>query len=224
MFHNIYVAIRYAVIAFIFFTFAATGSFAEITGSKHDFSLQSWSDGQLCKVCHTPHNANQSVSSAPLWNHELSSETNYTLYNSDSMNQHTVQPKGISKLCLSCHDGTVAVDSFGGKTGSMKILPGEPGYIGTDLSDDHPVSIIWNHQTIIPYEFDEQCLYCHDYIGEDPEKFRLPFYTYDGGTTYNVECSSCHDPHNKGDGTQGPDYMLRTKNTRSFLCTQCHKR
>lgn len=215
---------RCLVAAIVFLTIAVTCAFGEILGSKHDFSAHGWSKGQVCLVCHTPHNANQGVSSAPLWNHKITGETNFTLYDSESMDQVTGQPKGISRLCLSCHDGTVALDSIGSKIGTTKILPGQQGYIGTDLSDDHPISITWTHQTIIPYEYDEQCFYCHDSIGENPEKFRLPFYSYDGGVNYNVECSSCHDPHNKGDGTQGPDYMLRTKIGNSFLCTQCHKR
>ena len=204
--------------------FNSSGAVADIVGSKHDFSAMGWSEGQICLVCHTPHNANQAVTSAPLWNHKVTEVTNYTLYDSDSMVQEPGQPMGISKLCLSCHDGTVALDSIGAITGSTKILPGQPGYIGTDLSDDHPVSVKWTHQTIVPFSFSEQCTYCHDNIGEDPEKYRMPFYTYDGGVTYNVECSSCHDPHDNGDGTQGPDYMLRTKIENSFLCTQCHAR
>ncbi len=204
-----------------------SNSNGEIRGSKHDFSTQGWSEGQLCIVCHTPHNADQSVSEAPLWNHENSTEDSYDLYVSGTMNEQTVQPLGISKLCLSCHDGTVAVDSFGDNPGGIEtILPGEDAYIGTDLSDDHPISITWTHQTIVPFTVDSRCTYCHDNIHtqEDPSKYRMPFYSYDGGVTYKVECSSCHDPHNKGDGSQGPDYMLRTTIEGSFLCIQCHKR
>ena len=220
------VKIRIVALAVAVMTMTATCAVADIVGSKHDFSAMGWSEGQVCLVCHTPHNANQTVATAPLWNHKITEVTNYTLYDSDSMNQTPGQPGGISKLCLSCHDGTVALDSIGTTTGSTKVLPGQPGYIGTDLSDDHPVSVTWDHQTIWPFWTSPKCFACHDFFAGDgnPEKFRVPFYTYDGGSTYKVECSSCHDPHNNGDGTQGPDYMLRTKIDDSYLCLLCHNR
>jgi len=49
------------------------------------------------------------------------------------------QPDGVSKLCLSCHDGTVALDSYGGVNGST-IITGS-ALLGTDLSTSHPISM-----------------------------------------------------------------------------------
>lgn len=206
---------------FLFYLlFSSTAVWADITGSAHDFSSEAWSGGQICLPCHTPHNADQTVSKAPLWNHELTQAT-YTLYDSPTMNETTVQPLGISKLCLSCHDGTVALDSFGNASGSEYIAGN--ANIGTDLSNDHPISITWTHQTIVPFGISAQCTYCHEHIHiqEDPEKYPLPFYTYDSGNTYKVECSTCHDPHNN----RAPgDHMLRKTNLQSQLCLGCHNR
>ena len=202
--------ILFAIFILAFFTPVVL---AEIAGSKHDFSSQGWSGGNICIVCHTPHNAMQLVNvPAPLWNHELST-ANYTLYASPTMDETTIQPLGISKLCLSCHDGTVALDSFGGDFGGSFIS--EEKDLGTDLSDDHPISITWTHQTI-----DNGCMPCHDNIGEDPAKFPLPFYKYSGGPA-KVECSTCHDPHdNRADGPN----MLRWTNEDSELCLTCHSK
>ena len=102
-----------------------TGS-AQITGSAHDFSTQTWNTtGEICIVCHTPHNA-VTLPDAPLWNHQLSAIANYTLYDntvSGTFNATTGQPNGASKLCLSCHDGTIALDNFGiVTTGTNYIL------------------------------------------------------------------------------------------------------
>ena len=62
-----------------------------------------------CTYCHVPHSANGNM--APLWNQTLSTST-YTTYTSTTyVNKNNQQmPLGSdSGLCLSCHDGTVAV-------------------------------------------------------------------------------------------------------------------
>ncbi len=188
---------------------------AQITGSSHDFSAESWSGGKICIVCHTPHNANENILQAPLWNHAVSNAT-YTLYDSPTMDTQVPQPFGRSKLCLSCHDGTVAVDQFGDNAGGTAFVTGDAN-LTTDLSNDHPVSLTWSHQTVGKIS-GNGCNKCHVNIGEDPEKYPLPFYTYDGGTTYKLECSSCHDPHNGS----GINKMLRMSNANSAICTTCH--
>ncbi|MFQ6108814.1 MAG: cytochrome C, partial [Candidatus Aminicenantales bacterium] len=101
-----------------------TVALAQISGTAHDFSGDTWNtSGEICIVCHTPHNADTSVSAAPLWNHDVTTAT-YTLYSSSTLDATLGQPGDISKLCLSCHDGTVAIDSFGGATGSNFISGG----------------------------------------------------------------------------------------------------
>ena len=96
---------------------ASLASAGTIVGSAHDFSGQGWSGGQICVPCHTPHKANITVADAPLWNHALTAAT-FTLYSSPTLNATLTQPGGGSKLCFSCHDGTVAINSFGGTTDS----------------------------------------------------------------------------------------------------------
>jgi hypothetical protein len=112
---------------------------AQITGSAHDFSGQGWGTIEICQPCHTPHNASIALP-VVLWNHEVTAAT-YTLYTSPTMNATTGQPDGVSRACLSCHDGTVALDSFGGATGTNFI--GGDANFGTDLSNDHPVSFAY---------------------------------------------------------------------------------
>ncbi len=178
-----------------------------ISGSAHDFSSQSWST-EICLPCHTPHNADTTVADAPLWNHDLTTAT-FTLYSSPTMNVPVNQPSGVSKLCLSCHDGTVALDSFGGNAGSTFI--GSDYDLTTDLSDDHPISIDWIHQTELPTS--EVCLQCH-FIGGNSTFSILPF--FDG----KVECASCHDVHNTNTAVDTP--LLRLPLTGSEICLHCH--
>ncbi|MBN1224861.1 MAG: cytochrome C [Candidatus Aminicenantes bacterium] len=182
-----------------------SGAFGQISGSAHDFSSQSWSN-EICLPCHTPHNANSTVQGAPLWNHEVTSAT-FTPYTSPTMDVEAGQPQGVSKLCLSCHDGTVAVDSFGGNSGST-FINGEFN-LATDLSDDHPISIDWEHQTAPPAG---SCGKCHFVHGGQITKPFLPF--FDG----KIECASCHDAHNTYNLTK----LLRLPLEGSELCFYCH--
>ena len=177
--------------------------FADITGSAHDFSSHSWSGGETCIVCHTPHNADQTIVASPLWNHQVTSSV-YELYSSATMDATMGQPAGVSRLCLSCHDGTVATDSYGGTEGTAFITGS--ANVGTDLSGNHPVGITWSHQTV------EGCgTQCHD-LSNGTFTYEVAF--YDG----KVECASCHDPHNN---TVEP-HMLRVTLAGSELCLYCH--
>lgn len=178
-----------------------------ISGSAHDFSNTGWSGGEICVACHAPHN-NIEVDDAPLWNHEVS-EATYELYTSPTFDAYDIsQPGGVTKLCLSCHDGTVAIDSFGGEEGSIHI--GESRNLGTDLSDDHPVSFTY-----------DSALALEDGGLHDPASTTSGL----GGTIEadmlfagKMECASCHDVHNKYELSR----LLKIDNSGSALCLTCH--
>ena len=107
---------------------------ANMAGTKHDFSTTSWAGGEICLPCHTPHGGNKLVAAdAPLWNHAITTAT-YTPYSTAWMNSVSDQPDGVSKLCLSCHDGTVALDSYSRMTGTTTI-----GTVRTDRRSSHPI-------------------------------------------------------------------------------------
>ncbi len=198
----------------IFFLIIMSGplALAEITGSKHDFSDKGWSGQRICKVCHTPHNANTAEDGAPLWNHAVTTQTfipfsSPTIDPDDPPWQYTPgQPTGNSKLCLSCHDGITAIDSFGGNTGGETITT--TANLGTNLLDDHPVSMDWNHQTIDWPNCTNSCHFIHGQITID-----LPMFDR------KIQCATCHDVHN---GTGLPS-MLRITMDNSELCVDCHQ-
>ena len=119
-----------------------------ITGTAHDFSAQAWNPtGEICIVCHTPHDADISITDAPLWNHESTAVGAYTLYGSPTFDGTATigQPSGSSKMCLSCHDGTVALENFSGTVGGVNFIGAayEVGG-GADLSAEHPISFTYN--------------------------------------------------------------------------------
>lgn len=238
----------------------ATGSLltltarAGIVGSPHDFSSQTWNTDQsdpntICSVCHTPHHGDTSV--VPLWAHQTTAST-FTMYSSASLvvvagSLNNGQPSGISKACLSCHDGTVAINEYGGQTalGGTMSFHGTATFItnsadlGTDLSHTHPISFTYNDSIVGVGSGKDQFLF----PTEDPvltpsgsssfvpgNDMSINGFLLNGNNT--VECTSCHDVHNEV-GTPW-DPVLNPKLVKivgvdagghgSLLCRSCHNK
>lgn len=83
--------------------------------------------GEVCVYCHTPHGANTTVT-LPLWNRTMKTNT-YATYNqlgTSSLTQVVSEVPGAASLsCLSCHDGTTAVDSIINMPGSGRYDPNQ---------------------------------------------------------------------------------------------------
>ncbi len=184
-----------------------------IVGSKHDFSTQVWNTsvgGQICIVCHTPHNA-ITMPEAPLWNHQNTS-TVFTLYSSaisSTMNATTAQPAGNSKLCLSCHDGTVALENFGATTTGTHFIAGAYN-LGSALSNDHPISFTYD-AALATLDGGLKNPATATGVGTGTIAATMLF-------AGKMECASCHDVHN----TAGLPKLLIKSNTTSALCLTCH--
>jgi len=189
-----------------------------IAGSAHDFTTAAWSGGRICVACHTPHNSNTSVSVAPLWNHRNSTAT-YTLYTSPTLRASVGQPGGLSKLCLSCHDGTVAVDSFGATTGTTTISA--ESNVGTALNNDHPVGFTYNTAlaTANGSLFDPASKSVTVGSGGQTKSGTIAATILYGG---QMECSSCHDVHNTF--TVGGSGLLKISASSSAICMACHNK
>lgn len=185
----------------IVFIAAAQAVMAGISGTNHDLSGRGWGSTQLCIFCHTPHNG-QASASGPLWNHAPTAAA-YTLYSSPTMNATVGQPGSQSKSCLSCHDGSVAVDSYGTRVGT-NFMPAA-NLVGTDLSNDHPVGITY-----------DAALATADGGLVTPASASLvvanvPLFAA------KMECATCHQVHDNALGN-----FLRTTNAASALCLKCH--
>ena len=146
-----------------------------VNGSLHDMTLvvpgTADSMGRVCVYCHTPHHAVVTDGSAnlPLWNHALTPDDQFTAYtwatpnNSNDGAFDIVDPlAGPSRLCMSCHDGSIAVDEHGSafaSAGSLRDPILSKGLIGNlgetadgkgranltkDLSNTHPIGFDYN--------------------------------------------------------------------------------
>jgi len=191
-----------------------------MVGQAHDFSSQGWSDGEICKPCHTPHHSMVDENGDQvgwLWNHTLTTAT-YTLYDGNTAgagpDEGSAAFDKLSRLCMGCHDGTVAVDAFGGEIGTFTI--GGDHLIGTDLSNDHPVGRVAAYPEEGNSEF--QPADANHKLGPAGE-LKLREMNIDGTLDYVVGCMTCHTPHYKGF-----DEQLRMSNASSALCLSCHIR
>ena len=183
-----------------------------VLNSKHNLSsagsatIKAVTETEVCIFCHTPHGAS---AEAPLWN-RFSSGATYIPYSSTTSKATIGQPTGASKLCLSCHDGTVALGMVRNRSTPIKfqsevtVLPAGTARLGTDLADDHPVSFL----------YDSALASAHGGELRDPSTLTGPVRLDKSG---QLQCTSCHDPHDNQFGK-----FLVQKNAGSALCATCH--
>ena len=191
--------------------FYSAGLTSAVVDTKHNLSVtgtgsvKASSEQEICIFCHTPHNA---APMQPLWNH-ASSGSVYTPYSSSTIVGSPGQPTGSSMLCLSCHDGTVALGNVLSRStpidmaGGVTTMPLGRTHLDTDLSDDHPVSFAFTSGLA-------------SQRGElvDPSTLSGPVKLDGSG---QMQCTSCHDPHDDNNGK-----FLVMSNTASALCQVCH--
>ncbi len=202
----------------------------------------------LCAFCHTPHRA---ISTLLLWNHTLSTATyswdvpkttagtDFPTFTGDTY-------KGPTAKCLSCHDGSVAIGDvawFGeGKpaapldttqhTWPDPFNVGATGGIVGSMKGNHPVAMPYPYQNlpntyngvttgsfIVPLEWQSTPLTPVRIFNDDGSgNITAGPVTAKTG----IECSSCHDPHNKA---SVDDFFLRGMiggNDTTYICLKCH--
>lgn len=182
---------------------------AEISTTKHNLSAsgpgtrKATGEAEICVFCHAPHNT---YPSGQLWNRRVG--TSYTPYTSSTRKSLAGQPNGASLLCLSCHDGTIALGEVRNRGTAISMaggaMTGNP-LLGTDLSNDHPVSFVYDAALVSARgELASPTTLAR------PSKVRLD-------ASNRMQCTACHDPH---DNTNGK--FLVVANTASALCNTCH--
>ncbi|NQU47323.1 MAG: cytochrome C [Planctomycetes bacterium] len=205
-------------------------------GSPHNFvdnighaelpALGGWNfREELCRVCHVPHDHDRATlygTNGLLWNHQVSTAT-YVMYSSATLDGATAsQPTGFSKMCLGCHDGTVAIDTFdkyAGGTVFMEdynlnfIVPGN-SFAG-DLTSTHPISIVYDEN------LDPNLHAKTDPMGGSGSIEDV----LEGGSV--LQCSTCHDVHDQPGEAVAGTALLRAPMSvfhgqPSGLCLTCH--
>lgn len=200
-----------AVLAIVMIAATAHAQKSAMAGKGHDCRVAG-DTGDLCSACHTPHGANATFQ-ALLWNRALPVSTTFTVYDA------TVNPdfKGgavnlaggtqISLLCLSCHDGTTALNTVLNPAPATNLRTSTTTGASTlskDLRNDHPVA----------FSYDTAATAAGAKLIANPDITKVKLFGAAGSR--RVECGSCHDAHGTAAG------FLRVPNTNSQLCLACH--
>lgn len=234
---------------------AAAQTTRSIKDSKHNLGTTgthtnklSAGTSEICVFCHTPHGGAQTT--APLWNKSHPSAS-YTTYTSSTMDAATANIGSVSLACLSCHDGTQAMDSMINapgsgldKTGTWtwsapsggKLTEGIAA-LGTDLSNDHPIGIAYCGGGVTASAPDGACkdkdfnkpqhnagTFWLDTAGGTAatrEKSDIVLYTRDLGGTQTPSVE-CASCHDPHQANTAT--FLRVENTGSQVCLACHNK
>ena len=168
--------------------------------------LKSINEEEVCFFCHTPHSSKPRIS---LWN-KRNSGVMYMPYTSSTIKSAPGQPNGSAVLCLSCHDGTIALGSVVSRyedvplVGGVSVMPQGKANLGTDLSDDHPISIIYDASLS---SLNSELV--------DPAILAGPVHLEND----RLQCTACHNPHQDLYGN-----FLTETNRNSDLCVTCHQK
>ncbi len=148
--------LRAIVLTWVGFCSVAALADESVVNSKHDLSvrgpgpIRAVQETEVCVFCHTPHNA---APQTPLWNRE-NPRTHYRIYESSTIDARIDQPSGPSKMCLSCHDGSMALGNVLSRPASEPIVMTArtipPGHadLTSDLSDDHPIGFRYDRALV----------------------------------------------------------------------------
>ncbi len=159
-----------------------------------------------CQYCHAPHSGLDNG----LWNQKLTTQT-YTAYTSPTYAEtgnSAVPSQTDTNLCLSCHDGTVAVGAsiVYGQIATGKLLGQDT--IAT-LQSSHPVSLT------LPIRDAADLVASLSANGTtaDPQKVKL--------VNGNIECTTCHNPHVEATDLQAKNFLVKDSSS-GALCLACH--
>ena len=210
---------------------------------------------RICIYCHAPHNAyrlsaanlgpapgvgggpqaTDAFDYLPLWNHTLQADTAYSMYfagpgapatGATAQQTFNIQiPGSVSLLCLSCHDGSVAVNSYGNTsqpsssvgTGNTFIKAGFEIGAQKYLGNHHPIG--FDYVAVQAQDNGLKVASTAMYGGKT-----IQDHLYSSGATGKttvMECGTCHSVHNTNNDPSG-QMLLWKSDFQSGLCLTCH--
>lgn len=189
----------------------------EVRKTSHNLSISgqggiAGETEEICVFCHIPHSQEKTTA---LWSHKLPS-VEYKVPTSRSQENSTPQPDGVSLQCLGCHDGTIGLGDLSTRVIAVagkkvdpagRLLEDSSGFLGTDLSGHHPISVL----------LDVNLIQEHNQMGKMPIRMPPNSGWLDGQS--KVQCTTCHDPHSNRYPEVAPFFR---KSDFDQLCMQCH--
>ncbi|MBI3563644.1 MAG: hypothetical protein HY079_00450 [Elusimicrobia bacterium] len=187
----------------------------KIAGSKHDFTLQyNGQDMKAVTMCSTCHEMHKPAKMAPLWARQDPTATGWIVQSHDVAHALTDPGetgfiaasdfvKARSGMCLSCHDGTMAISN------GVVMDAASRANFGRDLSENHNVgrerSATSNGVAVA-----QSILDTHDTA------------VVNGVTKYYIGCGSCHAMHNNNFTTKLVRNVDASVAASGPVCLNCH--
>jgi predicted CXXCH cytochrome family protein len=222
---------------------------------------------RVCIYCHAPHNTYRLNSASgvgvgpvaldvydylPLWNHTLPTLLPaYTMYDngpgapqtgprSSQARANGMEPGSVSLLCLSCHDGSIAVNSYGNSAQLSTSQSNGTSYIvdaygigknGAYLGNHHPIG--FDYPSVATADPGDgfagglgglrqggiRDMALTNFYGTTETIQSHLFANSRIGSQNSVECATCHSVHNIGNGGET---LLWISDRNSNLCLTCH--
>lgn len=238
------------------------------SGKAQSYTTQD-AQSRICVYCHHPHNSLKAGTGSgvtgvgaysPLWNRNMSTVP-FAAYNNGFMGnastaQHTLNAgsnvlSGVSLLCMSCHDGVVAMDAYSQNSGSEEnagsgtgsAITGSAAFNGASSGANQYNSGINDMSNHHPMGFTYATVQGADSEIADPATIMVPAgasiagmteaaVIAAGGVTINdlldatqtggkMECVTCHDVHNTKNAPGAERFLWRSNNQSNF-CLTCH--
>jgi hypothetical protein len=211
---------------------------------------------RVCAFCHTPHHSQLPQNPDdyyPLWSRQIDGTT-FQPYVSTTMNASDYNVDvaiGPTRLCMTCHDGSIAIDQhYGGASGTGRILTENSygsagvGQGASSLTNDHPVGFNYYDVAVGPAtgtptpadvaaaqfnqdpwirQVDDTLVYKNNAFGVKVGD-RLYVAPSDPTKAY-FTCATCHDVHNRKNSdlpTDPANYLVLAPQKDSDLCLTCH--
>lgn len=208
---------------------------------------------RICIFCHAPHNAyklslanggpasgvgagpeaGDAFDYLPLWNHTLQTNLAYSMYyagpgapatgHAAQQTRNNQVPGSVSLLCLSCHDGSVAVNSYGNSAQPATSISTGTGMIGAGyqigkdayLGNHHPIGFSYGAVQAA----DSEIRAASHAMGTAGTVQTHLYSSQVLGANDTMECGTCHSVHNKGNTGET---LLWRSDVNSQLCLTCH--
>jgi hypothetical protein len=216
-------------------SFAGMGARTGVNGSFHDMNYYAPTKGgtqekyeRVCVFCHTPHNAvvtepGNNSNYLPLWNHDLTqlTFTPYQWATPDNVPFTINDPLvGPSRLCMSCHDGSIAVDQHGPampRVGTIKLTGTRAIGSGGDLTTTHPIGFDYvaarKGRNITAINTVELTSHVEEIVDESSAF----------ATVITINTDSSSNVYNKVDRNGSRTILSTLYNGKMMTCATCHE-
>ncbi len=198
-----------------------------ISGTSHDFIVSSVAaERRVCVACHAPHDTD---AQAPEWTPKLALLA-FSLYGTAGMVSQPGQPGLNSRLCLSCHDGTLAALNYSGAKRNYLMAGGKLGRTAFNTQfamRDHPIgvgfdsSLAVNDGSLADPEISPVMMVANKSSHNRTRSGSISLMMLAEG---KVECTSCHDVHNRYTAGPSSKGLVKVGLAGSALCIVCHEK